>query len=486
MKKQIRIYSAICLISVIAIAAIGCPGTNQTVEPMTTQITEPVTTEPIAPVEEIVPVEEVWTAHHDGEISGFDYGKAIAVDHEGNVYIVGDSAATGFSTPMGIDIVSIKYDSNGNLVWLNRYSGFTSIDNAQGVKMEKNAEDRAFNIAVDNSGNVYVVGGSFNGVGWDEVLIKYDNFGHKIWEVTYNKGGGNSESRVQMMLDISGNVIISSTKSNDFATVKCNANGKIIWSAIYNGWAKQLDIGYDMTIDDRGNIYVVGESAGTDTNRDYATVKYDSAGDEQWVSVYDKEFSSDIACVVAVDKKRNVYVSGTTGWNTGWATIKYDHSGEQLWLATFEDQGKHMFPVGISVDAYGNAYVTGWVGGGGINTDIITIKYDTNGKMVWKKVFDEGGDEYAYDIAMDTLGNLYITGSSSPEVGQAGNRFMTIKYDSDGNQQWVIYSFESLKGESSSHAIVLDDINNVYVTGTDYGNENYANFATAKYEQVTE
>jgi hypothetical protein len=287
-----------------------------------------------------------------------------------------------------------------------------------------------------------------------------------MWGVTYSEGSGSNEGTTKMLLDVYGNIYISGTRSWDFTTIKYDRNGEIIWAANYDGWASKVDICNDMAIDDRGNVYVVGESAGLDTNRDYATVKYDSNGNQIWVSHYDRGFSSDVARRVAVDKEGNVYVAGTTGANTGWATIKYDSEGGERWVATFDGQGRTAITTGIAVVASGNVYVTGWVGGGGTNADIVTIKYDTNGKMIWQKVFDESGDDYAYAMALDKWDNIYITGTcgQGESPGQSGSRYVTLKYDRDGNQKWVAYSFGPHR--SSSHAIVLDNDDNVYVTGT--------------------
>ena len=86
-----------------------------------------------------------------------------------------------------------------------------------------------------------------------------------------------------------------------------------------------------------GNAYVTGWSrrAGTD----YATIKYDPAGNELWVARYDgPDGSQDEAVAIAIDTSGNVYVTGRSkgeGTDYDYATVKYDHTGREIWSARF-------------------------------------------------------------------------------------------------------------------------------------------------------
>jgi len=85
---------------------------------------------------------------------------SIAVDDGNNVYVTGNSQIT----KTGSDIATIKYDSNGNQLWLQRYDG------------PGHGNDAGNAIAVDNGGNVYVAGYETETNGNTEmVLIKYSS-----------------------------------------------------------------------------------------------------------------------------------------------------------------------------------------------------------------------------------------------------------------------------------------------------------------------
>ncbi|MBI4721629.1 MAG: SBBP repeat-containing protein [Candidatus Stahlbacteria bacterium] len=102
------------------------------------------------------------------------------------------------------------------------------------------------------------------------------------------------------------------------------------WVARYNGPSNRGDYAYAIALDGMGNAYVTGYSWDSVTFSDYATIKYNSAGVEQWAARYDGNTSYDWAYAIAVDGMGNVYVTGYS-WDSAtsydYTTIKYSGIG---------------------------------------------------------------------------------------------------------------------------------------------------------------
>jgi hypothetical protein len=142
-----------------------------------------------------------------------------------------------------------------------------------------------------------------------------------------------------------------------------------VWATYYGG--EDEDIGPACKVDGSGNVYVTGRTQIMGVNYDYATVKYNSAGVQQWVKTYNGALSSiDEGISIAVDNLNNSYVTGYSTVNTNIldiTTIKYNSSGVQQGINTYSGSGSS-----IAVDNNGYVYVTGLSVG-----NFATIKYNS-------------------------------------------------------------------------------------------------------------
>jgi hypothetical protein len=114
----------------------------------------------------------------------------------------------------------------------------------------------------------------------------------------------------------------STSGAYDYATIKYDASGAEQWVARYNGPGNLDDSASAIALDDSGNVYVTGYGAGSGTSLDYATIKYDTSGAEQWVARYNGPGNfNDDARAIAVDgsgpdTKRNAYPNCDTNSNS--------------------------------------------------------------------------------------------------------------------------------------------------------------------------
>ena len=253
----------------------------------------------------------------------------MTVDVSGNVYVTGYSIVSGNDK----DFITIKYNSAGVSQWTSRYNN-----------PAMNDDDEAISLTTDDLGNVYVTGFSKgNGTFKDYLTVKYSPSGNELWTARYNGTGNDDDIAVSVEVTNSGNVIVSGTSvgdltSEDYLTIMYNSNGAEQWTARYNyDLVDDIEIAKSMTVDGFGNVYVTGFSYGLSKNEDYAVVKYNSAGTEQWVARYNGPSDSyDISTDIITDISGNVYVTGYSYDNVSledYATIKYNSSGEQQWVS---------------------------------------------------------------------------------------------------------------------------------------------------------
>ncbi len=404
-------------------------------------------------------------------------GPANGVD-EANAVAIDDSGnvyVTGQSyNGTNLDYVTIKYYPNGDTAWVRRYNGAW------------NYEDEATAIAVDSIGSSYVTGWSWQSVaGSSPTTIKYSPSGDTAWVRAWGIGGADA-----IALDDSGNIYVAGYDQNlDYFTIRYKQNGDTVWLRIYNGTGDDSDFVSDIIADSLCNVYVTGRSIGSGTKYDYATIKYYSNGDTAWVRRYNGAGDDrDLAAAIAVDGSGNVYVTGSSyssGTNDDYATIKYYPNGDTAWVRTYNGPGNDGDEASaIAVDGSGNVYVTGRSHFDGTYLDYATIKYFPNGDTAWVRRFTGPGnnDDYAFAMSVDGYSNVYITGASK---GSGTNMdYATIKYYSNGNTAWVKrYDGPAGNGADYARAIAVDDSDNVYVTGYSPGSGTGDDYATIKYIQ---
>jgi hypothetical protein len=366
------------------------------------------------------PVEQAWVARYNGSANLDDGGHAIVGDNAGNVYVTGGSHGLGTD----LDYATINYNSAGQEAWVARYNG------------PANGWDRAAAIARDSSGNVYATGQSLGlGTDYDYATVKYDSAGQQQWVARYNGPGNGEDDAVAVATDGSGNVYVTGQSLGlvngfDYATIKYDSAGQQQWVARYN--SGYYDLVRAIAVDSSGNVYVTGRSAGLGTGPDYVTIKYDSAGQQQWVARYNGPGNDlDEALAIAIDSSGNVYVTGhsaAANLAPDYATIKYDSAGQEQWVTRYNGTGNfNDAALAIAVDSSGNIYVTG-SSDGTRSSDYATVKYSSAGQEQWVARYNGPGRGYddAEGIVIDGSGNVYVTGPSVSR--RTGFDYATIKY----------------------------------------------------------
>jgi hypothetical protein len=313
----------------------------------------------------------LWTRIFTGT-ANFDIGRYVTIDGLNNVIVTGQ-LEPGLGNN---EMITIKYDNAGTLLWSNTYSNGTS------------SFDAGFVNAIDASNNIYMVGYSEGGANETDFLIrKYNPAGAIQWTRRYDNNNG-PEEPTSAIFDAENNslTVVGSTFTNvsnkvDFWVLNLDAvTGNLVWSDIYNGTASDDDIANAVDTDGLGNTYVTGRSKGIGTNFDYVTIKYTNTGAREWVRRFDIPGNGlDNPVDIKVRDNFEVYVTGYSfdaNSNNDYLTIRYDENGNVMWSTRFDGPASDVDNASKMVlDNDGNIFVTGNSRGTGTNWDYCTIKY---------------------------------------------------------------------------------------------------------------
>jgi len=394
--------------------------------------------------------------------SGTDYGRSIAVDGSGNVYVAGQSSATWGSPirPYGgglNDGYVAKLDGSGVLQW-NTFLGGSGTDYCYGISL-------------DGTGNVYVTGYSTAtwgspirpySAGTDAYAAKLNGSGVLQWN-TFLGGSGTDYGR-SIVVDGSGNVYVGGysngswgspirayTAGYDAYAAKLDGSGALQWNTFLGG--SGTDYCYGITADGSGNIYMAGYSTATwgspirayTAGYDAYAAKLNGSGALQW-NTFLGGSGTDYGRSIAVDGSGNVYVGGYS--NGSWGSpiraytagydayaAKLNGSGVLQWNAFLGGSGAD-YGYGITVDGGGNVYSAGystatWGSPVRVYTagdDAFAAKLDGSGNLLWNLFLGGSGTDRALSLAVDPSRNLYVTGYSTATWGSP-IRAYTAGYD---------------------------------------------------------
>jgi hypothetical protein len=395
-----------------------------------------------------------------------EWGRAIAVDASGNVYVLGGSdAAWPYSYPArhrhsgGADLVVVKLDGGGHYLWHTFYGS--------------SGDDYGYGIAVDGSGNVYITGSSpapwsVDGTsarhahsGMDDlVVVKLNSSGYYQWHTFYGSsladcghgiavGGDNvyitGSSQASWLGDSGQSPLHSNSGDGDLLVLKLNSSGFYQWHTFYG--SSSPDTGYGVAVDGSGEVTVAGSSEATwqadgtpprhahSGNGDLVVLRLNSSGFYQWHTFYGSS-SPDTGYGVAVDGSGEVYVAGSSKatWQADGTPPRHAHSGDG---------------------------------------DLAVLKLDSGGVYQWHTFYGSSSPDAGYGIAVDNSGEVYIVGSSEvtwqvdgtpPRHAHSGDSDLAVlKLNSSGVYQW--HTFYGSSSSDTGYGVALDGSGDVYIVG---------------------
>jgi HYR domain/FlgD Ig-like domain len=306
----------------------------------------------------------------------------------------------------------------------------------------------AYDVAVDESGNVVVVGtfaGTMNIGGQtltsagssDIFLAKFDANGAHQWSQRFGATG--VDAGMAVTVDGAGNVIITGyfrgpvsfggeplagRAAEDIFVAKFDGSGLHQWSHWYGSTGN--DQGQSIIADGSGNVILTGHYSGAINFGGGATpvfggfdiflLKLDAAGGYQWSKGVGSP-TADVGYGVAVDASNRVFLTGSFNNTIDFGGGPLTSAGfTDVFVATYGEDGAHQWSTrlggpsadtgqGIGTDANGSIIVTGAYNGA------LLVKYDSNGVQEWSQTFDGTSLVQGLDLVVSPAGTIAITGN---------------------------------------------------------------------------
>jgi hypothetical protein len=248
-----------------------------------------------------------------------------------------------------------------------------------------------------------------------------------------------------------------------------------------------------MVTDGHGSVYVAGYSwgdlsgGGESVSEEAYLRKYDADGVLQWTQEIGFDEYDVTADAVATDSSGHVYVAGSKsndgldgGGHTGVLGAyarKYSSDGIEQWTEEFGSSGFD-YVTAAAADSSGNLYISGYTAEESPDETFAHVrKYDADGDEQWVEQFGFGptGHLYAYSVAIDGSGSVYVAGESrgDPERDNLVGTIVYLydayvrKYNTDGVEQWT--ERFGTHEDDVVHSVTVDRRGNIYVAGSTYG-----------------
>jgi hypothetical protein len=360
--------------------------------------------------------------------------------------------------------------------WLDRYDG------------TDHRTDRGLAIVIDDRGNTIVGGFSSETPGGSYLAIKYAPDGTRTWIGTATTASGGIGRT--MTVDDAGNVIVVGSASAGalFGMVKYSAAGIPLWSTTYDPGPGFLTSFAGVATDSTGAIYAYGNHwPSTSSPWSIVLVKYAADGSFLWNLVYSTPSSRAEAIVVTDDA---VYLGGNSevaNNDEDLLVLKVTPSGTVAWARTYGRTGSFALDgaTDMAIDSSGNIVAAGTYSGNSfptLTTDIAVVRIAPDGTTLSEVLYDgpDGLHDDAQALVLDAADNAIVTGEIDGPGG--GYDVLTVKLSPAGNEIWTVIYAGLETFIDAPNDMAIDDLGDIYIVGDRVSDGLIVEYFTIKYD----
>lgn len=357
-----------------------------------------------------------WTRTFGG--SNIDVGYCVQQTADGGYIITGYTRS--FGTMSGRNVLLIKTNEIGELVWVNAYGG--------------NSDDEGYSVQQTKDGG-YIIAGYTKSYGsgmMDVFLVKTDSMGNELWNKVF--GGTNDEEGYAVLETEDGGYLIAGATSSfsnggrDVWLIKTNSSGNEMWRKNIGGLSS--DGARDIQPTSDGGFIITGWtfSQGGGYLGNALLLKVDSLGNETWSKAFG---GSDVDRGYSVQQTADggyILTGYTSSFGAGlddMLLIKTDNLGNETWKKTFGGSGRD-YGNSVQQTPGGGYIITGYTLSFGAGADDVwLVKTDYNGIEEWNKTFGGTSSDVGYSVKVTNDGGYIIVGH-------------TLSYGAGVHDVWLI------------------------------------------------
>lgn|GEM_PF-741032 len=393
---------------------------------------------------------------------------------------------TSNGNPGTYDYVASALDPSGNLVYISNHNSGANTDIflncvlpngsvawQHNCSSSPTADDYGADLVIDNSGNIYICAAKNTGSNLDYYVAKYASNGSLIWQQTYNGTGNGDDMPSAITIDATGNVFVTGSSlglgfyNTDFATIKYNNSGVQQWVKIYN-YVGLPEVASDIALDNSGNVIICGASASSISNSDFTIVKYNkNTGVQMAIQRHSTPGNGyDLPTELRVNTTGDVFVVGTSesSSNKNIKLLSLSNSLSVLWAQFIDNSGNTDEGHGIDLVG-GDVVITGFSTKPSGGTDFVTADFSAlSGSPVWqrnKTAFVDSDIAKGRKVTYGTSGTIYVAG----ETQKGSNRvFSVLAFRPDGTIKWG-KDIDALTNTNYSTRQIVENNGIIYITG---------------------
>lgn len=362
----------------------------------------------------------------------WDFGYSAIQVSDGYI-LAGDTASFGAGNT---DLLLIKLNTDGTVAWKRTYGG-----------VENDEEPFAIRQTSDNGFIVVGKTESFGAGFCDIWVLRFDAQGNRLWERTFGGQGYDGGYDIQETPD-GGYILVGDTNASgsdyDIWVLRLDANGGIRWQKKFGG--AHDDYAFSVAVaPDGSGYYVAGATASSGAgNNDIWVLKLNNDGGVVWQRTFGGAKDDYANSVHALSD--GCIIAGTTysfgkGGSDAWI-LRLNVNGDVVWQKTYGG-GKDDSANSIIATSGGYVFVGSTASSGQGADDVLAVKLDAAGDILWQKSYGGTDNDYAVSVIEAREGGYIITGGTA-SFGSGGYDMWVLKTDANG----VLPSSSGMKSTS--------------------------------------